>query len=262
MKIIVASGGFDPLHTGHIDYLKAAKSFGDYLIVALNSDEWLINKKGKNLMHYNDRFAVINNLKMVDEVINFKDDQIGSCIDALLKVRKMYPDDEVIFCNGGDRNNLNIPEMSVEKVKFKFGVGGNKKINSSSEILKNFLYENETRVWGKFFNLFIDDGIKVKNLIVDPQKGMSFQKHKKRNEIWFIHKGSCIVNFSEGSPDSAKKVKINNREIFKVKKECWHQIINPNKRPCHIIEIQYGEYTEEDDIERLSFYEESNDKNS
>ena len=46
MKIIVASGGFDPLHTGHIDYLKAAKSFGDYLIVALNSDEWLINKKG------------------------------------------------------------------------------------------------------------------------------------------------------------------------------------------------------------------------
>ena len=135
MKIIVASGGFDPLHTGHIDYLKAAKSFGDYLIVALNSDEWLINKKGKNLMHYNDRFAEINNLKMVEEVIKFKDDQIGSCIDALLKVRKMYPDDEVIFCNGGDRNNLNIPEMSVEKVKFKFGVGGNKKINSSSEIL-------------------------------------------------------------------------------------------------------------------------------
>lgn len=261
MKIIVTSGGFDPLHMGHIYYLRAAKSLGDYLIVALNSDEWLTKKKGKNFMKFEDRFAVINNLKMVDEVLKFKDDKIGSCINALIKVKEMYPDDEVIFCNGGDRNQQNIPEMIVKEVNFKFGVGGNEKINSSSDILKNFLYENEMRVWGKFFNLFVDDGIKVKNLIVDPQKGMSFQRHKKRNEIWFVYKGSCIVNFSDGQPDSAREIKINNREIFKVKKECWHQIINPYKEPCHIIEIQYGEYTEEDDIERLSFYEGENDTN-
>tara|TARA_X000000950_G_C13856716_1_gene636881 strand:+ start:280 stop:1068 length:789 start_codon:yes stop_codon:yes gene_type:complete len=262
MKIIVTSGGFDPLHAGHIEYLKSAKSIGDHLIVALNSDEWLKQKKGKNFMNFENRFAIIENLEMVDEVISFEDDNIGSCKDALLKVKEMYPNDDITFCNGGDRNKDNIPEMDIEKINFKFDVGGKDKINSSSSIIKNFLYDNETRVWGEYFNLFIDKGIKVKNLIIEPEKGMSFQRHKKRNEIWFIHKGSCIVNYSDSNADCAIESKINNNEIFIVNKNCWHQIINPYKQTCHIIEIQYGEYTEEDDIERLFFYEESYDKNN
>ena len=87
-----------------------------------------------------------------------------------------------------------------------------------------------------------------------PGKGMSFQRHFKRNEIWFISKGSCEVNFSESSPDNPSLIKLTTEEVFHVKIGNWHQIINPYEDPCHIIEIQYGEETNEDDIERLSYY--------
>ena len=136
MNIIVVSGGFDPLHSGHIAYFKEAKKLGDKLIVALNSDQWLINKKKKFFMPFSERKEIIENLIMVDMVLGFDDDDQGSCINALLSIKEMYPDDKIIFCNGGDRDKNNIPEMSVKDIEFKFSVGGDKKMNSSSWILK------------------------------------------------------------------------------------------------------------------------------
>ena len=138
MKIIVVSGGFDPLHSGHIEYFDSAKKLGDHLIVALNSDEWLINKKGKPFMLFKERKILIENLRMVDEVIDFDDDDIGSCSLGLQKVKEMYPNDEIIFCNGGDRNEENIPETKVSGISFKFNVGGSHKINSSSWLIKDY----------------------------------------------------------------------------------------------------------------------------
>ncbi|MGB1530755.1 MAG: adenylyltransferase/cytidyltransferase family protein, partial [Gammaproteobacteria bacterium] len=76
---MVVSGGFDPIHSGHIEYFKSAKQLGDHLIVALNSDKWLINKKGKFFMPFHERQTIISNLGIVDEVIDFDDDQEGSC---------------------------------------------------------------------------------------------------------------------------------------------------------------------------------------
>ena len=78
MKITVVSGGFDPIHSGHISYIKSAKAYGDYLIIALNSDQWLVNKKGKAFMPFEERKSVLENLKEVDEVIDFDDDDLGS----------------------------------------------------------------------------------------------------------------------------------------------------------------------------------------
>ena len=78
MKIVIVSGGFDPIHSGHIAYFKSAKSYGDKLLVALNSDIWLENKKGKFFMPFNERKAIIESINYVDEVIDFKDDKIGS----------------------------------------------------------------------------------------------------------------------------------------------------------------------------------------
>ena len=86
MKIIVVSGGFDPIHSGHIAYFESAKKLGDKLIVALNSDQWLVDKKGKFFMTFNERKSIIENLSMVDDVIDFEDDDVGSATNALITV--------------------------------------------------------------------------------------------------------------------------------------------------------------------------------
>ena len=254
MKIIIVSGGFDPIHSGHIAYFKAAKKFGDRLIVALNSDNWLENKKGKAFMPYIERNEIISNLSCVDEVINFEDDEFGSAINALEKVKNLYPDDQIYFANGGDRDKSNIPEMSVKGVEFLFGIGGNDKKNSSSWILKTWQYFKEERVWGKFYNLFEDSDVKVKELIISPDEGMSFQRHFKRNEIWLISKGACKVNYSKDNPETRKSVTLKKFDYYHVPIKEWHQIINPFDKPCHIIEVQYGDEVIEDDIERLDYY--------
>ena len=258
MKISVVSGGFDPIHSGHIAYLNAASEYGDKLIVALNSDKWLANKKGQAFMSFNERKIILENLQCVDEVIGFNDDRLGSCINALTKIKKKNPDDSIIFCNGGDRDKNNIPEMSVKEVEFKFGVGGIDKKNSSSWILKNWQGESEERVWGKFFNLYQDKKIKLKELIIDPGRGMSLQRHFKRDEIWFVSKGKCKVKHKFRSFEDYAIYHLKQHDVFKVSQEEWHQIFNPFKEECRIIEIQYGEETSEEDIERLEFYKGNN----
>ena len=257
MKISVVSGGFDPIHSGHISYINSAKAYGDFLIIALNSDEWLKRKKGKEFMPFEERKAILENLKNVDEVIDFKDDKIGSCIDALEKIKKKYPDHEITFCNGGDRGKENIPEMSVTGILFEFGVGGNDKMNSSSWILKQWKYENERRVWGEFFNLFEDDQVKVKELVIEPGKGMSLQRHHKRNEIWLVSHGKCLVNYSKIAPEEIKEITLDKHNSLHMELGDWHQITNPYEETCKIIEIQYGEETIEEDIERHSYYKDN-----
>jgi len=257
MRISVISGGFDPIHSGHISYIKAARELGDYLIVALNSDEWLIKKKGKFFMDFNERKCILENLTDVDEVISFKDDEKGSCIDALNLIKKKFKNEEILFCNGGDRNKKNIPEMIVDGVDFRFGIGGDDKKNSSTSILKKWSYDSEKRVWGEFYNLYESRGLKVKELIVLPSKGMSFQRHFLRNEIWFVSEGKCLVNYSNESPKETKEILLSKEDVFFVKKEEWHQITNPFDQVCKLIEIQYGENTAEEDIERLHLYKES-----
>tara|TARA_A200000113_G_C8747253_1_gene316699 strand:- start:9 stop:779 length:771 start_codon:yes stop_codon:yes gene_type:complete len=254
VKIIVVSGGFDPIHSGHIDYLKSARKEGDKLIVALNSDSWLINKKNKYFMPYLERETILKNISCVDEVIDFEDDDKGSAINALKKIKDLYPNDEIIFANGGDRNPNNIPEMELEDINFIFSVGGDNKANSSSWILKNWQYYKEDRLWGSFYNLFEGKDVKVKELIVDIGKGMSFQKHFKRSEIWLVSKGSCVVNYSSDDPNKRDSITLNKFDQYNVPVGEWHQITNPFEEKCHIIEIQYGESCVEEDIERIEYY--------
>ena len=255
MKISVVSGGFDPIHSGHIAYLNAARDFGDKLVVLLNSDSWLQNKKGQEFLPFVERSLILGSLKMVHQVIGFDDDEIGSCINGLNKLKSIFPNDQIIFCNGGDRDVSNIPEMNVSGILFEFGVGGNSKLNSSSWILKKWSYPSEDRVWGSFYNLFSDKGVKVKELIVNPKCGMSFQRHFKRNEIWLVSDGKCIVNYSKDKPEEKKEILLERFNQFFVEVGSWHQITNPFEEICKIIEIQYGEETIEEDIERLSYYE-------
>jgi|TARA_B100001093_G_C26655313_1_gene939370 D-beta-D-heptose 7-phosphate kinase/D-beta-D-heptose 1-phosphate adenosyltransferase len=135
MKIVVVSGGFDPIHSGHLAYFREAKELGMYLIVGVNSDEWLMRKKGYVFMPIEEREEIIKSIKYVNGVNRFNDDD-DSSIDLLNKVKYWYPSDEIIFANGGDRNESNCRELSVEGVEFVYGVGGTDKKNSSSEIVK------------------------------------------------------------------------------------------------------------------------------
>ncbi len=254
MKIVIVSGGFDPIHSGHIAYFEAAKKLGDILVVALNSDKWLEKKKGKFFMPFEERKIVIESMLSVDSVIDFEDDEIGSATNALIKAKELYPDHNIVFANGGDRNQDNIPEMQVDNIEFSFSVGGDDKKNSSSWILKKWQYYYEERIWGSFYNLFEEDQVKVKELIVDPGKGMSFQKHFKRSEIWMVSKGSCVVNYSKDHPDNKENIQLNKFDYYLVPVGDWHQITNPFDVACHLIEIQYGEACVEDDIERTEYY--------
>ena len=255
MKIIVVSGGFDPIHSGHIDYINSARLLGDKLIVCLNSDDWLIKKKGKAFLSFNERKSILENIRSVDQVIDFEDDADGSCINGLKKIKSEFPNDEIYFCNGGDRSEKNIPEMSLKEINFIFSVGGDDKKNSSSWILKNWSYPKTERLWGDFFDLYQDKNLKVKELIVKPESGMSFQRHFCRREIWLVSSGKCLINFSkDDNPDNKDEIVLNKHDHFFVDLKQWHQITNPYEEECRIIEIQYGSETSEDDIERLYYY--------
>ena len=128
MKKVAVSGYFDPLHVGHLEYLKLAKSLGDYLIVIVNSNYQCKIKKGKPFMDENDRLEIVRNLKMVDEVFLSIDKDKTVC-KSLEKIR---PD---IFANGGDRSTDEVPETAIcNKYKIKMIDGLGDKIRSSSDL--------------------------------------------------------------------------------------------------------------------------------
>lgn len=137
-KVVLVTGGFDPLHSGHIAYFKAARALGNMLIVGVNSDAWLERKKGRAFMPGTERIEIIQNLKMVDGCILFNDND-NTAIEAIRNVKQLYPNSQIIFANGGDRTKENIPEMSEQDVEFVFGVGGENKMNSSSWILDDWV---------------------------------------------------------------------------------------------------------------------------
>ena len=143
-KIVLITGGFDPVHSGHIEYINAARQLGDVLFVGLNSDDWLTRKKGKPFMNWHERHIILSNLRSVDDVFAF-DDSDGTAIDAIRRIREENPDTTIVFANGGDRTKENIPEMSCgdEDVEFVFGIGGIDKKNSSSWILANWAKEQK-----------------------------------------------------------------------------------------------------------------------
>ena len=139
MRVVIVSGGFDPIHSGHINHFIEAKKLGDILIVGLNSDEWLTRKKGKPFLPIDERLAVVKSMRMVDSAVAFNDDD-NSSISLIRQALVLF--DDVLFANGGDRTQDNIPEIDAfdkdPRVQFAFGVGGTHKQNSSSWILKEW----------------------------------------------------------------------------------------------------------------------------
>ena len=137
--IILVSGGFDPIHSGHIKLINDANKYGD-VVVLLNSDEWLQNKKGKEFLPFSERKIIMQNIKGVIDVIEF-DDSDKTCVDGIQKAKSLFKNNLIKFANGGDRNNNTTPEKDYcdkNNIETLFEIGGNNKSNSSSWILKKW----------------------------------------------------------------------------------------------------------------------------
>ena len=138
----MVSGGFDPIHIGHIRYIEEAKKLGDYLIVVVNNDNWF-EVKGKQLfMPARERKEIIEALGCVDEVVISYHKKGTKDISVSKEIRKIKPH---IFANGGDRNPLDVDIPSSEHkvcnelgIQMVFNVGRGGKIRSSSELLKKY----------------------------------------------------------------------------------------------------------------------------
>lgn len=252
-RIVLVTGGFDPVHSGHIEYFKDARRLGDMLIVGINSDEWLVRKKGRPFMSWTERNVIVSNLEIVDATLKF-DDADDSAKDAIAKVREIYPTAEILFANGGDRTDKNIPEMDINdaNVKFVFGVGGVDKRNSSSWILSDWKAPKTDRTWGYYRVLHeVGNHVKLKELTVAPKTCLSMQRHDKRQEFWFVAEGvATVYTLDEASTDQEVKCQLEMHEHTFIKGREWHQLCNETDQPLKLIEIQYGTDCIEEDIER------------
>jgi len=251
-KVVLVTGGFDPLHSGHIAYFKAARELGDHLVVGLNSDAWLTRKKGRPFMPFEERAAIIKELSCVDEVIGFNDDNDSACnaIGLILSTTTS----NVVFANGGDRTNTTTPEYATygnyPSVEFAWGVGGNNKANSSSWILDEWKTQKTERDWGywRVLDNKPDKGYKVKELVIYPNKSLSDQKHFKRSEQWIVLDGVVKMETEWQGRQSIKHL-TPKEPAYNIGIEVWHKASNPNSKNAHILEIQWGDCYEED-IER------------
>jgi len=242
--IVLVTGGFDPIHSGHLAMFKEAKKLGDELLVGINSDEWLIRKKGFRYMSWTERSEVISMMTIVDKIIPFNDKD-GSSNDAIA-VAKMLSGDNVTFANGGDRNKDTTMEYGNpdhDDVTFAFNVGGGDKKNSSSDIVK------VKRQWGYYKNIYSGDGFKVKELVINPMSSLSMQIHKYRSETWNLVSGQCTIYLN------GKEIIMSKNKPIQINKGDWHKCLNESNEPAHIIEIWKGpsDKLDENDIERLPY---------
>ena len=140
--VVVVSGGFDPLHKGHIRLFNESKKLGHKLVCGLNSDKWLFRKKGQILMNFGERAEIISSFRAVDEVISFNDTD-DTAVNLLTRVQSIYPECSICFANGGDMEEKNTPESGfcrAYNIDMLWNVGGDspkslkKKSNSQTSI--------------------------------------------------------------------------------------------------------------------------------
>jgi cytidyltransferase-like protein len=142
--VVAASGGFDPLHIGHVRLLQEAKRLGDVLVVILNNDNWLLQKKGYVFMSERERKEILESLKMVDRVVITSHPKNPMDMSVTAALRKIKPD---VFANGGDRtktdasrkdSSLNPEQILCRElgIQMAFNVGRGGKIESSSELIR------------------------------------------------------------------------------------------------------------------------------
>jgi D-beta-D-heptose 7-phosphate kinase/D-beta-D-heptose 1-phosphate adenosyltransferase len=249
VKCVVVSGGFDPLHIGHVRMLQEARKLGDKLVVILNNDNWLRNKKGFVFMPEKERAELIGAFPFVDRVVitdHKPDDPDRSVARAL---RKVHP---AVFANGGDRFAKNIPEMQVcteLKIKTVFNVGAGGKVQSSSWMVRDAIRASVrgVRPWGEFYGWNKGTQWYLKTLHIKPGKRLSLQYHNQRSEYWMLVEGDATATTGT-SGRALTQTKLIKNEIFHVPLGTIHRL--ESKKGGVLVEIAIGEF-DENDIVRL-----------
>mgnify|MGYP001614284521 CR=1 FL=1 len=245
--IVAVSGGFDPIHVGHIRLFSAAKKLGDELVVILNGDHWLTDKKGFVFMKEKERAEVLRGLRVVDRVIITRHAKGDADKSVSKYLARLKPD---IFANGGDRKTMaHIPEAETctkYGIKMMFGVGAGGKIQSSSWLTGQIIGKGviDTRPWGSEEVLKSEPQYWVKTLTVKPGKRLSLQKHFHRSEVWVCVQGELTAELA------GKKQTIGIGDVLISKKGETHRL--SSKKGGMIVEVAFGDRVVEDDIVRLA----------
>ncbi len=245
---VAVSGGFDPIHIGHVRMFREARELGDKLVVIMNNDNWLRMKKGFTFMPQKERAEIIRHLPFVDKVVftdHTKGDTDNSVSRTLAKVR---PD---IFANGGDRVSKNVPEVALCKklgIKMVFNVGQGGKVQSSSWMTNNARRpaSKSIRPWGEYYGWDQGSAWNLKTIYVKPNKRLSLQYHHHREEWWLLVEGDATATVHEGK--EVLTIPLRKGEVFRVGKKQIHRL--SSKKGGVIVEVAYGAF-DENDIVRL-----------
>lgn len=240
--VVAVSGGFDPLHIGHVRMFEEAKKLGDKLVVILNNDNWLLKKKGYAFMPENERAELIKTIGVVDDVLVTSHGPEFEDRSVCAELEKLRPD---IFVNGGDRTFDNIPEVPLcEKIgcKMVFGIGKGGKVQSSSWLTDKVARKKVIvkKPWGEFENFEKEATWNLKTITVDAGQRLSLQSHKNRDEMWMLVEGKATATVGD------EKIKMKLGDIVTIKRRQKHRL--ESGCGAKIVEVGIGDFDENDII--------------
>lgn len=251
-KTVAVSGGFDPLHIGHVRMFEEAKKKGERLVVILNNDNWLRTKKGFAFMPEKERAELIQSLSCVDEVVVTKHKVNDPDRSVSKELARLRPD---VFANGGDRKKeKDIPEATVCKehgIKMVFNIGGGK-IQSSSWLTNKVMRvrDIEKRPWGSMETFEKGKHHWVKSLTVSPGEQISLQSHSKRGETWVCVDGELdALIFEKDSQEHGQLIHMTLGAFVSFGPGQTHRL--KSSTGGTIIEVAVGE-PDEKDIKRFA----------